>query len=133
MRRTQYATLVAAGVLLTAFFAWADPPPSPPAEPAGDPASDVEGRIAPTRHRAPTYWSCQDDLSRRMTVIYLDTDPPTAIIERDSTRVTATLQKSASGSKYAAPGGVLFWIKGSEATVQWPPARTSFQCANLAG
>lgn len=118
MRKSGYATIVAAGILLTAFFAWAEP---------------SAGKIAPTRDRPPTYWSCQDDLSRRMTVIYLNTDPPTAIIERDSTRVTATLQESASGSKYVAPGGVLFWIKGSEATVQWPPARTSFQCANLAG
>lgn len=118
MRLMRYGTIVLTGLLLTAFFAWADP----------------AGRaVAPTQERPPTYWSCQDDLNSRMVVLFLSTDPPTAIIERAGKRVTATLAPSASGSKYMAPGGVLFWIKGSEATVQWPPSEKAFRCSNLAG
>jgi len=86
--------------------------------------------IEPTVSRPPTYWSCQDDLSSRIVVTFLDTDPPSAILSRGDQRVTATLQKSASGSKYMAPGGILFWIKGRSALVQWPPG-TSYQCASL--
>lgn len=86
--------------------------------------------IQPTVSRLPTYWSCQDDLSSRIVVTFLDTDPPSAILSRGDKRVMATLQKSASGSKYMAPGGILFWIKGTSALVQWPSG-TSYQCASL--
>jgi len=86
--------------------------------------------IQPTVSRPPTYWSCQDDLNSRVTVTFLDTDPPSAILARGSQRVTATLQKSAGGSKYMASGGILFWINGKSALVEWP-AGTSYSCASL--
>lgn len=86
--------------------------------------------IQPTVTRPPTYWSCQDNLNSRIVVTFLDTQPPTAILERGGERVTATLQKSASGSKYMASGGILFWIKGKSALVEWPSG-TSYNCASL--
>jgi membrane-bound inhibitor of C-type lysozyme len=86
--------------------------------------------IKPTVSRQPTYWSCQDDLNSRVVVTFLDTDPPSAILARGDQRVTATLQKSESGSKYMASGGILFWIKGSSALVEWP-AGTSYSCVSL--
>jgi len=86
--------------------------------------------IQPTVSRPPTYWSCQDNLNSRITVTFLDTDPPTAILARGGERVTATLQKSGSGSKYMASGGILFWIKGKSALVEWPAGR-SYTCASL--
>jgi membrane-bound inhibitor of C-type lysozyme len=86
--------------------------------------------IQPTVSRPPTYWVCQDNLNSRIVVTFLDTDPPTAILQRGKARVIATLQKSASGSKYMASGGILFWIKGKSALVEWP-AGTSYSCASL--
>jgi membrane-bound inhibitor of C-type lysozyme len=86
--------------------------------------------IRPTVSRPPTYWSCQDNLNSRITVTFLDTAPPTAILARGSERVTATLQKSAGGSKYMASGGILFWVNGKSALVEWP-AGTSYSCASL--
>ena len=86
--------------------------------------------IQPTVTRSPTYWSCQDNLNSPITVTFLDTEPPSAILARGSQRVTATLQKSESGSKYMASGGILFWIKGRSALVEWP-AGTSYSCASL--
>jgi membrane-bound inhibitor of C-type lysozyme len=86
--------------------------------------------IQPTVSRPPTYWSCQDNLNSRVTVTFLDTQPPSAILARGSERVIATLQASGSGSKYMASGGILFWIKGKSALVEWPSG-TSYNCASL--
>jgi len=86
--------------------------------------------LQPTVSRPPTYWSCQDNLNSRIVVTFLDTDPPSAILTRGDQRVTATLQKSTAGSKYMASGGILFWIKGNSALVEWP-AGTSYTCASL--
>jgi membrane-bound inhibitor of C-type lysozyme len=119
MRRWGYAAVVVAIFGWVGTSAWAQSP--------------KRGGIKATYQRPPTYWGCQDNLKSRMTVTILSTQPPTAIIERSGTRVIATLQESGSGAKYMAPGGVLFWIKGKEATVQWPPSPTAFQCANLGG
>lgn len=93
-------------------------------------AAPTAWAIQPTVSRPPTYWSCQDNLNSRVVVTFLDTDPPSAILTRGDQRVTATLQKSASGSKYMASGGILFWIKGTSALMEWP-AGTSYSCASL--
>jgi membrane-bound inhibitor of C-type lysozyme len=90
----------------------------------------VAGAIEPTVSRPPSYWSCRDDLSSRIVVTFLDTDPPSAILARGDKRVTAVLQDAASGAKYMASGGILFWIKGKEALVEWPVG-TSYRCASL--
>ena len=90
----------------------------------------VARAIEPTVSRPPTYWRCQDDLSSPVVVTFLDTAPPSVILTRGDKRVTAVLQKSASGAKYMASGGILFWIKGSGALIEWP-AGTSYSCASL--
>lgn len=86
--------------------------------------------IQPTVTRAPSYWSCQDDLQSRIMVTYLDTDPPSVILSMGDNRVTATLQQSPSGAKYMASGGIVFWIKGQSALVEWPAGR-AYSCASL--
>jgi membrane-bound inhibitor of C-type lysozyme len=88
--------------------------------------------IQPTVSRLPTYWQCQDDLKTRLVVTFLDTDRPQAVLDRGGKKVIATLQRSASGAKYMASGGILFWDRGREATLQWgSPNATS--CTPLGG
>ncbi len=88
--------------------------------------------IQPTVSRLPTYWQCQDDLKTRLVVTFLDTDRPQAVLERGGKKVIATLQRSASGAKYMASGGILFWDRGREATLQWgSPSAAS--CTPLGG
>ena len=89
--------------------------------------------IQPTVSRLPSYWSCQDNLDRRLVVTYLDTKTPSVILERGSKKVIATLKTSKGvGSKWMAPGGVLFWERGKQATLQWGSANAA-SCASLGG
>ncbi len=76
--------------------------------------------IQPTVSRLPTYWQCQDDRKHRLVVTPLEnTKTPTLLLERGGKKVLATQQRSGSGTKHMAPGGILFWDRGREATLQW--------------
>ncbi len=55
------------------------------------------------------------------------TEPPTVNLVAGGEQTTATLRPAASGSRYEAPFGVIFWSKGDEATLQWPQG-TQAQC-----
>ena len=87
--------------------------------------------IQPTVSRLPKYWQCQDDLKHKLVVTPLDTTKPTVVLERGGKRVLATQQRSASGSKHMAPGGILFWDRGREATVQWGSNAVAATCTPL--
>ena len=108
-------------------------PPSDAAPTGGERFGPAPARgIQPTVSRLPTYWQCQDNLSSRVVVTYLDTKKPSIVLERGGKKVIATRQQSASGIKYMAPGGILFWERGREATLQWgSPNATS--CTSLGG
>jgi len=112
------------------------PAPAPsvdPTPPSGErfPPPPSQG-IQPTVSRLPTYWQCQDDLKTRLVVTFLDTDRPQAVLERGGKKVIATLQRSASGAKYMASGGILFWDRGREATLQWGSPNAA-SCTPLGG
>ena len=107
-------------------------PSSPATTPSGaDRFGPAPARgIQPTVSRLPSYWQCQDDLTSRVVVTYLDTEKPSIVLERGGKKVIATRQRSGSGVKYMAPGGILFWERGREATLQWgSPNATS--CTSL--
>jgi membrane-bound inhibitor of C-type lysozyme len=88
--------------------------------------------IQPTVSRLPAYWQCQDDLESRLVVTFLDTAKPQAVLERGGKKVITTLQRGASGAKYMAPGGILFWDRGHEATLQWGSPNAA-SCTPLGG
>ena len=92
-------------------------------------AADAQ-TTGPTIRRPPTHWICQNDARNRIVATFLDSDPPSAILERGGKRVIAVLQKSGSGAKYVASDGTLFWVKGKSALVEWPAGK-SFSCVSL--
>ena len=65
------------------------------------------------------YWNCEGG-NLPLIVTPFDTDPPTVNLVRGDVATTAILRPTASGSKYEADFAVIFWEKGSEATLQWP-------------
>lgn len=75
----------------------------------------------------PVFWICEGNPANEFVSTFYDTDPPTARIERGDQTVVALLSPSASGARYAGPSGVVFWTKGTEATVEWPQG-TSLSC-----
>ncbi len=108
-------------------------PPAPGTAPEGPRFTPPTSRgIQPTVSRLPAYWQCQDNPEVRVVVTYLDTARPSVVLERGGKKVIATLQKSGSGAKYMAPGGILFWERGKEATLQWGNV-VATQCASLGG
>ena len=47
-------------------------------------------------------------------------DPPAARLKRGETLAVAQLVRAASGAKYEAQPGIVFWTRGDEALVEWP-------------
>ena len=60
--------------------------------------------IRPTVSRPPTYWSCQDNLNSRITVTFLDTAPPTAILARGSAARDRNAAKERRGQQVHGVG-----------------------------
>ena len=117
----------------TAVVPGAGSAPAAPSKASGARFKPAPARgIQPTVSRLPSYWQCQDNLDRRLVVTYLDTKTPSVILERGSSKVIATLQRSGSGAKYMAPGGILFWERGKEATLQWGNPKAA-SCSSLGG
>jgi membrane-bound inhibitor of C-type lysozyme len=52
--------------------------------------------------------------------IFAPGDPPAAWLKRGESLVTARLVRAASGAKYEAAPGIVFWTRGDEALAEWP-------------
>ncbi|MEJ2541235.1 MAG: MliC family protein [Gemmatimonadota bacterium] len=77
---------------------------------------------------ATVHWSCQGNPANEFVTTFFATDPPAAVIERGGQTRVALQTPTASGARYEAPFGAFFWIKGREATVEWPQG-TRLRCA----
>lgn len=65
-------------------------------------------------------YACHGSDITELRVIPFDTDPPTVALFAGESEITALLRPSASGSRYEAPSGEIFWSKGAEALLEWP-------------
>lgn len=71
----------------------------------------------------PVTYRCDD--GGEVTVTFLETDPPAAIVVEDGRLQALPLRRSASGARYASSDGLgatVFWIKGDEARYERPRA-----------
>ena len=64
------------------------------------------------------FYDCEDDSA--MAAVFVPGDPTAARLKRGGTLAVARQVRSASGAKYEAGSGVVFWSKGNEALVEWP-------------
>ena len=64
-------------------------------------------------------WTCGDE-GYRLYVTAFMTEPPTVTLVRGDDTTTAIQRRAASGVRFEAPFGVLFWSKGEEAFLEWP-------------
>lgn len=69
-------------------------------------------------------WTC-DGTAAPLYVTPFMTEPPTVNLLRGDEMATAIQRPAASGSRYEAPFGVSFSIKGKEATLEWPQGSQS--------
>jgi uncharacterized protein len=78
-------------------------------------------------HGAPVTYVCDGVPPTRIIATFYESDPPAATFEHAGARVVGVLAPTASGARYVADGGISFWSKGDEATVQWPEGN-AFGC-----
>jgi glyoxylase-like metal-dependent hydrolase (beta-lactamase superfamily II) len=64
------------------------------------------------------FYDCDDGSA--VVAIFAPGDPPAARLKRGETLVTARLVRAASGAKYEAEPGIVFWTRGDEALAEWP-------------
>ncbi|WP_420333202.1 MliC family protein [Roseibium sp.] len=96
--------------------------------------SDYEYRIAEITAKygliegqKPVFYMCNDNPADEIVATYFPTTPPSARLERgDSTEIVVE-GPTGSGARYLGNFGIVFWIKGDEAMVEWPQG-TSFDC-----
>ena len=74
---------------------------------------------------SPVFYDCDDGSA--IAAIFAPGDPPAARLKRGDTVTAAKLVRAASGAKYEAEPGVVFWTKRGEALVEWP-ASNRFNC-----
>ncbi|MHA3980058.1 MliC family protein [Halovulum sp. GXIMD14794] len=81
-----------------------------------------------------TFWACDGNPANEVVTMYFDTELPSLRFERGDQIDVGTLERTASGSKYAGSFGREIWIKGDEATYREPdPDGSSYQCVVSGG
>ncbi|MCA1300519.1 MliC family protein [Stappia indica] len=70
---------------------------------------------------AVTSWTCGGNPANEIVTSFFDTERPSVRMERGDRTVAGVLTRSASGARYEAPFGVVFWTKGSDALLTWQP------------
>lgn len=97
-------------------------------------AAEYEQRIATLQtewslvpHGEPVFYTCSDNPADEIVATFFEAALPSVRLERGDTTEVGLQRPAASGARYAAPFGIMFWIKGQEAQVEWPEG-TSFSC-----
>jgi len=75
----------------------------------------------------PVRYTCGEGTADQLIVTFYRTEPPELLAERGGSTTAMTLQRSASGAKYAGPGGT-FWEHHGEATLTWGADDTAVHC-----
>lgn len=75
----------------------------------------------------PVFYFCENNPANEIVATFFQSELPGARLERGDKTVVAILGPTGSGARYEAPFGVIFWIKGDAAMVDWPQG-THFNC-----
>ena len=75
----------------------------------------------------PVFYVCNRNRADEIVATYYRTDPEAVRLERGDSQVIALQARAASGVRYVADFGIVFWEKGGEALVEWPQG-TKFEC-----
>ena len=97
-------------------------------------AAGYEQRIATLQtewnlvpHGEPVFYTCNDNSADEIVATFYEATLPTVRLERGDRTEVGLQRPAASGARYEAPFGIIFWIKGQDAQVEWPEG-TSFHC-----
>jgi|GEM_PF-564069 len=89
--------------------------------------AELTARYQLIEGQAPVFYTCNGNPADEIVATFYPTDPPSARLERGDSTEIVVQGLSGSGARYEGDFGIVFWIKGDEATVDWPQG-TSFDC-----
>lgn len=89
--------------------------------------AELQARYALLPGGEPTFYVCNRNRADEIVATFYRTDPPSVRLERGDSQIIALQARSASGARYVADFGIVFWEKGGEAQVEWPEG-TNFEC-----
>jgi len=89
--------------------------------------AEITAKFGLIEGQKPVFYMCNDNPADEIVATFFPTTPPSARLERgDSTEIVVE-GPTGSGARYLGDFGIVFWIKGDEAMVEWPQG-TSFDC-----
>ncbi len=89
--------------------------------------AELQAQYALVKGGEPVFFTCNGNLSDEIVATFIPAELPAVRLERGDRTIIALSSASASGARYEGPFGTVFWIKGDEATVEWPQGNT-FVC-----
>lgn len=90
--------------------------------------AELRARYALVPGGEPKFYVCNGNPADEIVATFYATDPSSVRLERGDRQVIAVQARSASGVRYLADFGVVFWEHHGEALVEWPQG-TRFTCA----
>ncbi len=89
--------------------------------------AELTARYGLIEGQKPVFYTCNGNPADEIVATFFPTTPPSARLERGDTTEIVVEGPTGSGARYVGDFGILFWIKGDEAMVEWPQG-TSFDC-----
>jgi len=89
--------------------------------------AELTARYQLIEGQKPVFYTCNGNPADEIVATFFPTEPPSARLERGDSTEIVVQGLSGSGARYTGDFGLVFWIKGDEAMVDWPQG-TSFDC-----
>ena len=89
--------------------------------------AELQARYGLVNGNDPVFYVCSGNPADEIVATFYPTDPQAVRLERGDSQIIALQTRAASGARYEADFGILFWEKGGEAQVEWPQG-TKFTC-----
>ncbi len=78
-------------------------------------------------HGDPVFYMCMEEPANEIVATFYEAELPAVRLERGDSTEIAVVERTGSGSRYEGEFGLVFWVKGDRAQVEWPQG-TSFEC-----
>lgn len=86
--------------------------------------AELQARYLLIKGGEPKFFECNDNPDNEVVVTFFKGAKPALRLERGEKVAVGVITASSKGSKYVSDDGVLFWLKGQQAQMDWPPAKS---------
>jgi uncharacterized protein len=86
--------------------------------------AELQARYLLIKGGEPRFFECNDDPENDVVATFFNGAKPAVRLERGEKVAVGTVTPSSDGAKYTGNDGVVFWVKGKRAKLDWPPAKS---------